>query len=85
MSYTRWPETRDKIGQRPRLIDGYLVQLSSERLPPEADGTWCRDLQPDIMWRESLNGRYPSNPFCQSSGDPAEKKAERVEGTRRTN
>lgn len=51
MSYTRWPETRDKIGQRPRLIDGYLVQLSSERLPLVASRSGCRDPLPDIMQR----------------------------------
>jgi hypothetical protein len=40
------------------LIDQYLIQSSTERLPLTADKNSQRDSQPDtIMWRE------PSNPF----------------------
>lgn len=42
----------------------YLVQSSSESLPPATDGKRYRHPQKDIMWRE----RSISNPSSQSSG-----------------
>jgi hypothetical protein len=48
-----------------------LIQSSLEKLPLGMDGR-CRDLQPDIMWRESVKRMSPSKPFSQSSGNPGE-------------
>jgi hypothetical protein len=41
-------------------------------------GTDAETHQSDIMQRESLNGRSPSNPLPQRSENPEEEKAERL-------
>jgi hypothetical protein len=42
------------------LIDQYLVQLLSEKLPFEADGNKYRDSEPNISWRVRNFGKLNS-------------------------
>lgn len=65
------------------LTDEYLIQSSSEHIPPAVIGNLCRDPQTDFMWRENLNWRTLSNPsflsqriqwtrwwkYCKRKGD----------------
>lgn len=65
--------------------DGIPVQLSSERLPPVAYGSRCRDPRSDIT--QTLNCRSPLGLSPQRSMNPAEREKrlrERMEDTRRT-
>lgn len=58
------------------LIDQCLIWSSSERLSLAVDGNRCRDSQPDLMWTESLNLRFPSNIFLLSSENTVENETE---------
>lgn len=63
------------------LIDQFLAQPLTEKLPPEADGNRYREPQTEnIQWgnleHSALNGMYPSNLSPQDSGISAEEKAE---------
>jgi hypothetical protein len=51
----------------------------SERLLPAADGNRCKNPQPDIACRECLNGEISIKSLPQSSGNPVEGEAERLE------
>jgi hypothetical protein len=46
--------------------------LSSDWIPPEADGSGCGDPQPDIMQRKVPNSRFPSGPSTCRLGNPIE-------------
>ena len=56
--------------------DQYLAQFSSERLPLVADGSRCRNPQPNIRQRENSNWRSPLGPSPCCLGNPAEEAEE---------
>ena len=64
------------------FINQYLVQSSSGRLPTTADGSGCRDPQPNIRSREHQGWRSLLGPSPPGLWNPTGERG-RIVGTRR--
>lgn len=60
------------------IIDQCLIQSSSEKPPQVTDGNTWRGPQPDITWRESINGSLHEIPTLRAQGIPQKRRLKTV-------